>query len=189
MKGPHATVLYEDQMLKGQSGFPLHDLVMRLVEDDINGEFWRFNGLVAGLPRKGIDKIIEDLPRTGRLAGSGQLMVLVDSDRIAEHLKLPPTAARDLIITAMRKLSDQPDKLQVFFLRPNLEGLLRAIKTCDPTLLPNNLARALAKKLNDRDLVFKAVKKAQLRDLRDCVRGAQPGFHALAQAIAASIPR
>ena len=43
--------------------------------------------------------------------------------------------------------------------------------------------------LIDRDLVFVEVKKALHRALRDCVRRAQPGFHALATAIAASLPR
>jgi hypothetical protein len=94
-----------------------------------------------------------------------------------------------VIVATMRERSDHPEKLKVFFLHPRLEGLLQAIQACEPTLLPHNLRRALKKQLIDRDIVFNEVKKAGHRSLRDCVRKAQPGLHALATAIAACVPR
>lgn len=52
---PVATVLYEDSMRPGAGGsYPLHDLVMRMVEDEINGQTWELARAVAKNPRNGI---------------------------------------------------------------------------------------------------------------------------------------
>ncbi len=186
---PLATVLYEDSMLPGPGGeYPLHDLLMRIVEDEINGQTYRLRALVAKNPRRGIDNLLKDLPRTGLLAGEGLLFLLIDRDRISRHLQLAANATDEAVMTALMDRSDAPDKLRPFFLQPNVEGLLRSIRGCDPTLLPANLAAALQKKLNDRDIVFNEAKKAERRTVRDCVRRAQPGLDAMVRAIVAIIP-
>jgi len=186
---PVATVLYEDKMLAGPAGsYPLHDLVMRLVEDEVNGQTWRLHALVDKNPRRGVDNVIKDVERTALIAGAGQLFVLVDRDVIAEHLNLPARAPDDDVVAALKERSDASDKVHPFFLLPNIEGLLRSIRACEPTLVPSNMEAALRKKLNDRDLVFNEAKKEARRTLRDCVRKAQPGLDALAKAIAGVIP-
>jgi len=187
---PRATVLYEDTMQPGANGaYPLHDLVMRLVEDEINGETWRLLPLVDKNPRNGIGNLLREVSRTRLLAAGGRLLVLVDSDRVREHLKLGRQATEAEVIEAMRKKSDAPELLDVYFLRPNLEGLLQAVQTCDRALLPAVVASALRKNVNDRDVVFNEVKKAAHRPLRDCVRQRQPGLDGLARALAGLISR
>lgn len=69
-----STVLHEDKMVPGPNGdYPLHALVMRMVEDDINGQTWRLRSLFDRNPRNGIDAIINDVKRTEMIAGAGQL--------------------------------------------------------------------------------------------------------------------
>ena len=89
-----ATVLYEDRMRPSPSGeYPLHDLVMRIVEDDINGETWELRKIVEKNPRKGIGNVLNDVRRTELIAGSGDLFLLVDRDVIAQHLDLATNAS------------------------------------------------------------------------------------------------
>jgi len=190
MKGHLATVHYEDKMQEGPQGvYPLHDLVMRMVEDDKNGKTWLLHKLVDRNPRKGIDQIIKDVQITDFHAGAGKLLLLVDRDRVAEHLKLSGPTTDAQVVAALKALSDASHKLEVFFLKPNLEGLLRAIKGCEPSLLPESMPAALKKNLNERDLVFKEVKNERWRNLRNCVRHKQPGLDALAKHIASIIPK
>ncbi len=185
---PIATVLYEDTMRPGAGGsYPLHDLVMRMVEDDVNGQTWELQRAVAKNPRKGIGNILNDVRRTELLAGGGTLFLLVDMDRIAEHLKLPKGSTEGALVDVLKRRSDAPDRLCPFFLHPNLEGLLRAVQTCDPTLLPDEMGAALRKALNDRDIVFNELRKAARLAVRRCVRTAQPGICGLARALAALI--
>jgi hypothetical protein len=187
---PVATVLYEDSMRPGANGsYPLHDLVMRMVEDEINGETWQLRRSIEKNPRNGVNKVLADIRRTTLIAGSGALFVLVDRDRVAEHLGLERRAAEDMIVAAIRGLSDAPERLFPFFLDPNVEGLLRGIRECDPELLPGSMAEALRKDLNERDLVFNAVKKAVRGAVRDCVRQRQPGLDGLVRALAGLLSR
>jgi hypothetical protein len=181
-----ATVLYEDSMQPGAAGrYPLHDLVMRLVEDEINGETHILHKRVDKNPRNGIGNLLSDVAVSNLIAGSGKLFLLVDRDRVAEYVELPRRAPNEDVVRAILDRSDAPHKVKVFFLHPNCEGLLHAIRECDASLLPNNVDGAMGKDLNDRDIVFNEVKKARYRDLRDCIREKQDGLDALARAIAA----
>jgi hypothetical protein len=180
------TVLYEDKMSKSANGgYPLHDLVMRMVEDDINGQTWQLLQLVDKNPCNGVGNLINQIMITQLIAGAGKLLVLVDSDRIGEHLGLGNSATEDRVVAELRRRSDAPEKLDVFFLHPKLEGLLRAIQRCDPSLQRESMQAALRKDLNRRDLVFNEAKKAGHRLLRQCIREAQPGLDQLVKAIAA----
>ncbi|MBM4397707.1 MAG: hypothetical protein FJ087_18715 [Deltaproteobacteria bacterium] len=183
-----ATVLYEDKMRPIDCGsYPLHDLVMRIVEDDIDGETWRLRKRVDRNARKGIGNILNDLGRTDLIAGAGRLFVLVDRDRIAAHLGVAADSSDAGLQEALRARSDAPDKVQLFFLLPNMEGLLGAIHDCDGSVASSSIQGALAKNLNDRDIVLNGARKAERRALRDCVRARQPGLDALARSIAALV--
>jgi hypothetical protein len=180
-----ATVLYEDKMAVGAGGqYPLHDLVLQMVCDDGGGEIWQLQKLVSKNPRNGIDKLLADLRRTSLIAEAGRLFVLVDRDRIARHVTLSGSATDEEVLAAMLARSDAPEKLQCFFLLPNVEGLLQALAACDPALEPESMARALQKKPIDRDIVFVSAKKAERVALRACVRQRQPGLDALVRALA-----
>lgn len=180
-----ASVLYEDGLAPGSKTFPLHELVMRLVEDDINGATWQLLAAVTANPRKGIDRIIADIGRLEHLGTSGKFLLLVDLDRVAQHLGLDRTASETEVVEALVARSDCPERLEVFFLRPNMEGLLGDIQKCMPSMAPAAMRGALAKKTNERDVVLREAKKASLLDLRCCIRTHQPGLDALAKAIAA----
>ena len=165
----------------------MHDLVMRMVEGEINGQTWELARAVAKNPRNGIGNLIRDVQRTALLAGDGTLFLLADVDRIAEHLKVAKGTSEAALVVELRQRSDAPDRLCPFFLRPNLEGVLRAIQSCEPNLSPDNVAAALRKALNERDIVFNALKKATHREVRGCVRRAQPGLDGLVLALAGLI--
>jgi hypothetical protein len=126
-------------------------------------------------------------PLHSLLAGSGSLYVLLDRDRIARHLDLPPSATDGRVVQALGRKCNSPEKLRPFFLRPNTEGLLRSIQACDPLLLPDSMEAALKKRLNERDIVFDEVRRAERRSVRECVRQAQPGLDGLARALARSL--
>lgn len=131
---PVATVLYEDKMQVGSGGaFPPHDLVLAMVADRTGQPVWELQRLVDKNPRNGVSKLIADVGRTSLLAGGGRLCLLVDRDRVAEHLQRPRTSTEDEITAALHARSDAPDRLSVHFLAPNLEGLMRSIAECAPT--------------------------------------------------------
>lgn len=190
-----ATVLYEDS--KVGRDYPLHALIMRMVEDDIDGQTWRLRKLVADNPRNGIDKILEDVRSTSLIAGAGRLFVLADRDHVVEHLNrtapsgaapLPLTATDAAIEAAMQARSDAPGKLRVFLLSPNVEGLLAAIEACSGGEAHPQLARARQKERFARDAVFTSVARSALLSVRACIRARQTGLDALIGALGSLIP-
>jgi hypothetical protein len=175
-----ATVLYEDKMQVGSGGaYPFHDLVLSMVADETHYTLWELRERIDKNPRNGVSKLISDLGMTGALAGAGWLYILVDRDRIAEHVGLPRLAPEADVTAALKARSDAPDKLRVFYLEPNMEGLLHAVATCEPTL-----SAPLAKDHMARDLRLNKVVHWSNRALRDCVRGHQPGLNELVVALA-----
>lgn len=170
-----ATVLYEDKMQVGSGGaFPPHDFLLAMVADLTEQTVWDLRGLVDKNPRNGVSKLIADVRRTSLLAGRGKLCVLVDRDRVAEHLGLPRNAPEDEVTAALRERSDAPDKLSVHFLDPNIEGLMRSIAECAPTEPP-----PAAKDHNSRDMYLNRAAFALGAAVRDCVKGKQPSLGAL----------
>jgi len=182
---PIATVLYEDAQIGPE--FPLHRLVLRLVQDEFNGEAWRLIQSAEGIPPKGIDNILRDIRDTTLIAADGALFVLADRDRIVEHFNrqagravLPPAASDDEIAGALRDACVQGPKPQVFLLRPNLEGLIAAMERCGPGLWPDVLRRAIQRKDRlARDQVLRGLSREAMRSVRDCVRQQQPGVDGL----------
>jgi hypothetical protein len=164
-----ATVLYEDKMQAGAGGvFPPHDLVLAMVSDLTGREIWALRRQIDANPRNGVAKLIGDLGRTSLLAGEGLLCALVDRDRVAEHLGLQKRAAEAEIIAAMRARSDAPDKLAIYFLDPNIEGLMRSIADCAP-----GVSAPSTKDHNSRDLFLKRAAFQLSAAARDCVKGKQ----------------
>lgn len=184
-----ATVLYEDS--QGPGGrFGLHELVLALVADRLESDgasrherMARLRQCVDGQPKKGVGNVITDLGRTGLIAGSGVLAVVVDRDRIHEHLHLGSDATDDRIARSLAELSDAPDRLWVHFLVPNQEGLLRSVGECDGRAPP---AR---KKRNERDVFLNSITWSALTAHRDCVRGKQESVGALADRLAELVLR
>ena len=194
---PLATVLYEDSKIGKE--FPLHNLLMRMVEDDIDGQTWRLRKLVLDNPRNGIDNVLADVRATSLIAGPGIVFVLADRDRIVQHLnrsarsgetRLEADASDDEIADAILARSDAPRQLRVFMLQPNMEGLITAIEACvKRRQLADEIAGAKAKNRIMRDLVLTEVAREAMQGIRACVRERQPGLDALAKAIGEAIPR
>jgi len=192
---PLATVLYEDS--KTGKEFPLHHLLMRMVEDDIDGQTWLLRKLVRDNPRNGIDKVLADVRVTSLIAGAGRLFVLVDRDRIIAHVnqnaregepRLAHDASDDQIVEAIRRTSDARGKLRVFFLHRNMEDLIAAIEDCAPGLWEAEIRQARNKDRLARNFVLTETAKAAMATLRACVRSHQAGLDALAKALGESIP-
>jgi len=182
---PVATVLYEDKMQVGSNGlFPLHDLVLAMVGDVTGQAVHDLRNHVDKNPRNGVNKLLADLGRTDLLAGRGKVIVLVDKDRVAQHLGLSKQASEAAIATAMAERSDAPDKLSVHFLDPNLEGLLRSIADCAPA----HPAPAV-KDHNTRDVYLNRAAFSLSAAIRDCVQTRQPSLGALARMLAALCQR
>ena len=172
---PVATVLYEDKMQVGSGrAFPPHDFVLAMVADVTGRTVWELRDLVDKNPRNGVNKLIADVKRTRLLAGSGKLCVLVDRDRVAEHLGLPKNAAESAVAAALHERSDAPDKLSVHFLAPNMEGLMRSIAECAPTE-----PAPAAKDHNSRDVYLNRAAFALAAVVRECVKARQPSLGAL----------
>ncbi len=75
--------------------------------------------------------------------------------------------------------SDAPERLSVHYLYPNMEGLLRSINGCDPSV-----PAPLTKDHNSRDIYLNRAAFAVPASVRDCVKGAQPGLDSLVQKLA-----
>jgi hypothetical protein len=169
---PVATVLYEDKMQVGSGGaFPPHDFVLAMVADVTGHTVWDLRQLVEKNPRNSVSKLIGDLKRTSLLAGSGQLCLVVDRDRIAEHVGLPKNAAEVDVTKALRARSDAPDRLSVHYLDPNIEGLMRSIEGCSP-----GERAPTSKDHNSRDLYLNRAAFALAKAVRDCVKRKQPSL-------------
>jgi hypothetical protein len=180
---PVATVLYEDKMQVGAGGvFPPHDFVLSMVADRTGKEVWELRGLVEKNPRNGVSNLIADVKRTSLLAGRGKLCLLVDRDRVAEHLVLPKNATEAAVIAELHKRSDAPAKLSVHFLDPNIEGLMRSIAECAPAE-----PAPVSKDHNSRDVYLKKAAFSLAAAVRECVQGKQPSLARLVDELAALV--
>jgi hypothetical protein len=198
-----ATVFYEDKMQPDPSGdFPIHSLMLRLIADgfppQLPPEIWIFKKQLAGVSKRGVDNILTDLRDCFELISAGlPVFILIDRDKIIDHVnknfKLVPlltsSSTDEQIKAQIQKGSGKPSSVNVFFLYPNMEGLLQSIRRCNPTLLPDVMNKALQKKVNDRDIILKELSKESNLSLRTCVLQAQPELSALVCALTALLQR
>ncbi len=190
------TVLYEDSKIGKE--FPLHKLVLRIVEDEINGQTWRLHKLVVDNPRNGIDNVLRDVRAASLTAGSGALFVLADRDVLIEHVNknAKPGEARlaksatdeDIAAAVQATAGGAADRVRVFLLQPNMEGVVAAIERCAPGQWQEDIARARSKDRISRDFVLGEAAKSGMATLRACIRRHQPGLESLALALAGALP-
>lgn len=178
-----ALVLYEDS--RGVGGdFGPHDLLAALVADERGTDVYSVLRVAKGIPMKGVGdllKAIKELDRFRNFApGGAPILIVVDNDKIRDHLKLPDAPSAD-VESAIRSRCDQPDRLEIALLEDNVESLIQAVRDCDqpPTLGREQIDAALAKDINARDLVLtKVARDPGRRALRDCVRKRMPSLEA-----------
>ncbi len=192
---PVVTVLYEDRRVGKE--YALHKLVLRMVEDDVNGETWRLRKVVADNPRGGIDSVLADVRAASLIAKGGWLFVLVDRDRIVAHVNqqaaaggrtLQAQAADQDIVDVVVGMSDNHERVRVFLLHENLEGLIAAIEQCGSGQLAKEIAAAKRKNHTAREFVLNHVAAADRVAVRQCVRKLQSGLDAMVHALAEVIP-
>lgn len=178
-----ATVLYEDKMQVGSAGaFPPHDFVLAMVADATGQKVWQVSSRIYKNPRNGVSKLIRDIGATDRIAGRGRLCVVVDRDRVAEHVGLPKNAPDSVVVDRLKARSDAPHKLSIHFLYPNIEGVMESIESCDPEAAKH--PAPAAKDHNSRDIYLNRAAFSLPPSVRDCVRGKQPGLAGLVALLA-----
>lgn len=192
---PVVTILYEDSRLGKR--FPLHELVLRMLEDDVNGERWKLQRMIRENPKNGVDKLFVDLRRASLIAGSGFVYALIDLDKVITHLNrhhasrrtsLSPGAAVEEIKQAVLALADDPSKVRVFLLNKNVEDLIRDANACAPPRSLPDIDLALQKKLTARDSVLQELAKEAQHAVRKCIRVKQPDLDALITELAVVVP-
>jgi len=173
-----ATVLYEDkQQPRPNELFSPHAFVLSAVAAVEGYDLSEFPQRVAmltkvidGRPQNGVSKLLTAIRNTSRIAGPGMLFLLVDRDRIAEHVGLQKASQEKDVIAKIRGRSDAPGHLSVHFLEPNLEGLMKTIEMCRGPVAP------LRKGLIERDTYLNKAAYGLSAGIRDCVRQQQPSF-------------
>ena len=78
---PLVTVPYEDS--KVGMAIPLHGLILRKLEDEVNGPTWKLLQLVEEGRRNGIDNVLRALRAASLTAGAGSQFVLVDAAKVS----------------------------------------------------------------------------------------------------------
>lgn len=175
------TILYEDQLNKSTrpEEFGPHLLLIACVWDEIDGKHHELAKAMKDCrPMKGSSKLlgtckkdIEDITRDGRNA-----LAVFDRDRAAHLLHLPRESSDEDIISSIMEACGLPERLYVLLLEENIESLIRAAGECDRSISREKIAKALCKKMNERDLVFRAVFKQDKRDIRNCILEEVPSF-------------
>jgi len=168
-------ILYEDSRGPFQR-FPLHELVVKSSADLVRLEVHELMRRVVAVPKNGVTKVLDDVG-SGRFTQRGEhLLVWVDSDRIRRALQLAPRCARETVIAAIKARAPQvsgvrPKPVEVFLLDDNLEDILKSVGShLDPALL----AKALAKRLDARDMLLDEIGRS--RQLRAALRANHSGF-------------
>jgi hypothetical protein len=168
-----ALVVYEDS--RGENGdFGPHELLMALVADEVEGNFWKVRQSCECVPAKGITKALKaiaSLDRFRKLTKPGApVLVIFDNDAIREKLSLPPGATEAQVIGAIQKRCDQPARLTIVLLQQNTETLVNAEADCAGSPRPR-------KGLNERDMALLSVARdAGRRSIRDCIRQRVPSI-------------
>lgn len=184
-----AIVFYEDQDSEvGGDRYMLHQLVLRMAGSRLPTDWTMRQRLnqVAGRPSNGVSELLTHTRKKLFANQFRQRLVLLDSDRIANQLGLKGGADEAAIVSAIKARAVNPETLQVFFLHPNMEGLLSSIHSCNPDLVPYSLER---KKRQERDLILQGLVRS--KSDWDCVQKHQPGLAKLVEALVSivSTPR
>lgn len=131
---PLVGVLYEDSRCRTDSGFKLHELIVRCVAD-VRGakEVWRVSAQVQAFPMNGKDKVMACVGNADQVARRGKHVVAVlDWDRARTLLpstsKLAKGACKRQVACALAKSSDA---VRFAFMSLNTESLIKVISRCD----------------------------------------------------------
>lgn len=178
-----ATILYEDRKGQLSQHFGLHRFILRCVADAIPCEppltVQELEPHLDGRPMKGVGNLLRSLREDAAdVASDGRsLVVIVDDDQIREYLGLTVQASREETRAALVDLVPKGISVEAFLLRDNLESVLRALASCDPTLSRDKLHRAIERKdLSARDALLGEATFFSAPVVRRCVLKAVPSL-------------
>jgi hypothetical protein len=121
----HPTVLYEDSLGANPKYFGPHELLCACVADRTSRSLYELRSALSCNPRRGVGGLRQAASMAAHAfaAAPHLLMVLVDNDRIREHLGLRQDACRAQVVAAMRGSHG----FVVVLLEDNTETLLRVV--------------------------------------------------------------
>jgi hypothetical protein len=171
-------ILYEDQG-GPRKEFGLHNLVIALVNDQLDNDFWtlRKGALKDGRPSKGNTKLLQwlkDEKELTRMMGGGRPVIAVfDADK-------PPFTEQKLA-----EYRSANTLLHIALLESNLETIIQAVADCEPALPAGLVTSAIRQKdHNARDGILNRIAMDEhRRDVRDCVRGKVPSLRNLCELV------
>jgi hypothetical protein len=169
------TILYEDHPgpKTNPKDFGLHRFIAACIFDRIDQDYWELDNALTCNPRKGNSRLLDSIESDFEiLSFDGRNVVAVfDHDRITDLLKIGKGTPDDDIIGIIKKRCPVPDKLYVFLIDQNLETVIRSIEQCDNGNLIDKrwFDKAVRKRMNERDLVFRKASQGGSRAIRDCV--------------------
>lgn len=171
-------VLYEDQRNStGAKPFGLHELLVALVADKLEQEFFPLRKRIQGIPRKGNVQVMNDLSDADNIGRGSWVLAFPDEDRIREHAEvgLPESATHLEVVTRILAVTGTSTRRSVTLLVRNMESVIHAAAKCDAALSPATVGRALKKKPNERDIVLNHVAHAE-RSVRECIADGVPSL-------------
>lgn len=178
--GPVPTVLYEDARAVATKYFGPHELLCACTADRTGDRLFSLRKRLIDVPSNGVGPLLARVRQvTPRFEQYPQrLLVLVDHDRIREHIRLPPLACRAQVVSAVR--GARP--FSVVLLEENTEDLLRAARevlgggplTGKPTPL-------------ERDRILENAAHATTREQRQAILERCPSFGRLVEAAVAAL--
>lgn len=178
-------VLYEDS--RGAKGtFGPHDFFLGCVADLTGLDIHALKPRVCACPVNGVSKLLDhlrDLDELSHLAPHGApILAILDEDRVRAHAPLAGMSSAAAASKLVAGSSD-PARLKVVLLERNLESVVNAFDQCGEWE-KQLIAKALEKRLNERDTLFSRVgHDAARRNIRDCVRHNMPSVEQIVQAI------
>ena len=170
---------------RAAKSLPLHDLVTQSTADLAAIEPYKLAARISRVPKNGANKVLDDLEHNGSLYKQhSRVLAWLDNDRIRDALHVPPSTKRADVIAKIKARGPQtthgrPPPLEVFLLDNNLEDLL---STLEDHLDPAILAKALRKKLDDRDMLLDDI--ARNPALRAELRARHAGFDCVSRFVA-----
>jgi len=175
------SILYEDSAANGGvHNYGPHVLVQQCVGDRLGKSHWELKDSLAAMPKNGVSNVRVECRRiASRIARGGGLVVAVyDADKIRREIVRPATACKVEVKEVLKKECSWPDQLCIVLLERNIETVVEAVRTCEPTLVPEDIwVQAIKRKnLNARDIVLTHAASPPKRALRDQVLAIVPSL-------------
>ena len=180
-------ILYEDQ-IGAVPRFPLHRLVIAAANDLCAIERWRLEQRVIAIPKKGRDRVLEELSRAQTHLNDGAcLLAWLDDDRVRDAFPNASqlTHAATIELVKARAGTHSPGRIEAFLLDKNLESLLQALRSelvdaFDATFMDKAITK---KRLDSRDQCLLHIASSPW--LRELLRQRHQGFDCVTRYVAA----